>query len=58
VAAVTEIVPWLALSQSAEMSEVAVVVQDVPPPPVEEVGLGEGLAEALGLGDGLLPVVW
>jgi hypothetical protein len=44
VAAVTEIVPWLVLSQSAEMSEVAVVVQDAPPPPLEEVGLGEGLA--------------
>src|ERR1017187_5720765 len=58
VAAVTEIAPRLLLSQSAEMSEVAVVVQDVPPPPLEEVGLGEGLAEALGLGDGLLPVVW
>ena len=53
-AAVTEIAPRLLLSQSAEMSEVAVVVQDVPPPPVEV-----GLAEALGLGDGLLlPVVW
>jgi hypothetical protein len=30
---VTLIVPWLALKQSAEMSEVAVVVHDLPPPP-------------------------
>lgn len=43
--------PLLELKQSADMSEVAVVVQDEPPPGDDELGDG------LGLGEGLPPVV-
>ena len=42
---VTEIVPWLLAKQSAEMSEVAVVVHCLPPPPPLELIVQVNAAE-------------